>query len=58
MVKITISVGNDERGSILVMENYVGQKQNRVANLVTPGQSKTFTVHERLNLQVMEVSSK
>jgi hypothetical protein len=56
--KVIIEVPENERSSIVVMENFVGQRQNRTANVIAPGKKKEFQVHSHLNLQIMEVSNK
>ena len=56
--KVIVEVLENESKPVVVMENYVGQRQNRVANMIMPGQKKEFTVHSHLNLQIMEVSNK
>lgn len=55
--KLTIEVAEDSKQAIVVMENFVGQRQNRVANIIFPGTKKEFTVHSHLNLNIMETVS-
>ncbi len=56
--KITVEVGETEQKPVVVMENYVGQRQNRMANIILPGEKREFMVHSHLNLQIMEVQGK
>lgn len=57
MTKVIISVDANQATPVVVMENYVGQRQNRVANVILPGVQKEFVVHSHLSLQVMEVNA-
>ena len=56
--KVTVEVSNTEKSAVVVMENYVGQKQNRVAHMIMPGNKKEFHVHSHLNLNILEVQGK
>lgn len=53
--KVIIEIPQEQRTPIVVMEIYTGQTKQRNAIIVFPGQKREFTVHNHLNLSVMEV---